>query len=108
MTYEPRPIDTSRVRLSKAILDLTERLAENTHDIWAEQRLRDGWRYGPRRDDARKEHPGLVPYGDLDESEKEYDRRTALETLKAVLALGYRITRAPRRRKPARGRARRR
>jgi len=66
-------------------------LARNAHDIWARQRLADGWRFGPRRDDAKKEHPCLVPYEDLPESEKVYDRSAAMETLKAILALGYRI-----------------
>jgi RyR domain len=91
MLYQPRPIDTSGVTLTEEILQLTERLAENAHDIWARQRLGDGWKYGLRRDDAKKEHPGLVPYDQLDESEKEYDRLTALQTLRAIVALGYRI-----------------
>lgn len=92
--YTPRPIDTSGIALPESVHDLVERLAESTHDNWADQRLRDGWRYGPTRDDTRKEHPCLVPYADLPDSEKEYDRRTATETLKAVLALGFRIDRA--------------
>lgn len=89
--YEPRPIDTSRVKLTDDILELTELLSRNAHDIWARQRLADGWRHGPRRDDARKEHPSLVPYEELSESEKEYDRSTVLETLKAMIAMGYRV-----------------
>jgi RyR domain len=89
--YVPRPRDTSRVRLPREILDLTELLAENTHENWARERMAEGWRYGPRRDDAKKEHPSLVPYERLPESEKEYDRRTAMETIKTILALGYRI-----------------
>jgi ryanodine receptor 2 len=91
MSYEPRPIDTGSVVLSPEILALTEQLAENAHDIWARQRLDQGWTYGPRRDDAAKKHPCLVPYAELPESEKEYDRRAALQTLKAIIALGYRI-----------------
>jgi hypothetical protein len=70
---------------------LTELLAKNAHENWARQRMDDGWKYGPKRDDARKEHPSLIPYEDLSESEKEYDRLTAMETLKTILALGYRI-----------------
>jgi hypothetical protein len=91
MTYQPRPIPTVDVVLPAALLDLTERLAENTHDVWARQRLAEGWTYGPRRDDDAKTHPGLVPYADLPESEKDYDRGTAMETLKAILVLGYQI-----------------
>ena len=94
MTYEPEPIDTSHVELTPEILDLTELPARHTHDIWARQRMADGWQYGPRRDDARKEHPCLVPYEQLPDSEKQYDRNTAMQTLKAVLALGYRIGKA--------------
>ncbi len=91
MSYAPRPIDTSHVTLGPEIRDLTERLAENAHDHWARQRMTEGWTYGPTRDEARKRHPCLVPYADLPESEKQYDRRTAMETLKAILVLGYRI-----------------
>lgn len=92
MEYEPAPLDTSQVRLTEDIRELTELLAKNTHDVWARQRISDGWRYGPQRDDQRKEHPGLVPYEQLSDAEQEYDRQTALETLKAIIALGYRVS----------------
>ncbi|HEX8137972.1 MAG TPA: TRAFs-binding domain-containing protein [Pyrinomonadaceae bacterium] len=91
MSYKPQPLDTERVTLPPEIIELTEQLARNAHENWARKRLADGWRYGPRRDDARKEHPGLVPYDELSEEEKQYDRTTALETLKAILLLGYRL-----------------
>lgn len=91
MSYQPAPIDTSGVTLSEGILDLSELLAKNAHEVWARQRLAEGWRYGAERSDARKEHPCLVPYEQLPESEKEYDRQTAMETIKAILALGYRL-----------------
>lgn len=91
MPYQPEPIDTSGVELSSEITELLERLAQHNHDVWARQRLADGWRAGPVRNDDRKEHPCLVPYDELPESEKAYDRNTAREVLKAVLALGYRI-----------------
>jgi hypothetical protein len=82
---------TAGVLLSPDILELTEQLARHAHAVWARQRLADGWKYGPRRDDAAREHPCLVPYEQLPDSEKQYDRNAALETLKAILALGYRI-----------------
>ena len=91
MTYVPRPIDTSHVELTAEILQLTERLAEHAHDIWARQRIADGWTLGPERNDAKKEHPSLVAYDQLSESEKQYDRNASLETIKAILAIGYRI-----------------
>ena len=90
--YIPRPIDTSELQLPSEIEELTEALARNTHDNWARQRMADGWRKGALRDDARQLHPGLIPYEELAESEKKYDRATAMETLKAILALGFRIT----------------
>jgi hypothetical protein len=94
VSYQPRPIDTADVALTAEVLQLRERLAENAHDHWARQRMADGWTYGPERDDRNKRHPCLVPYDELPESEKEYDRSAAMETLKAILALGYRIERA--------------
>jgi RyR domain len=95
VSYNPEPIDTSKVTLSKELLALTEQLARSAHDVWARRRLADGWHHGPRRDDGRKEHPLLVSYEELPESEKEYDRDAALQTIKAILALGYQIE-APR------------
>ena len=89
--YHPSPLNTTHVQVPKEIEDLLERLAENTHDVWAQQRIADGWSFGPVRDDAKKQTPCLVPYGELPEEEKEYDRKTAMETIKVILALGYRI-----------------
>ena len=97
MDYCPKPIDTADIELSAKILELTERLAENAHDIWAAGRLAEGWTYGETRNDTRKEHPCLLPYKDLPDSEKQYDRNAALESLKAIIALGYDIQ--PRNRK---------
>jgi len=89
--YTPKPIDTSDIKLPEELLALTEQIAENVHDIWSVGRLSQGWTYGKKRDDAKKETPCLVPYSELPESEKEYDRNTALETLKLIVALGYKI-----------------
>jgi hypothetical protein len=94
MNYKPQPVDTSSIELSRDIMDLTERLAKNTHEVWAQERVAQGWRFGTVRDDARKEHPSLVPYEELPESEKIYDRITAIQVLKAVMAFGYRISKA--------------
>ena len=94
-TYIPRPIDTAHVQLPAALEQLLEKLAANTHEVWAARRIKDGWTFGPNRDDANKKHPCLVPYQDLPEAEKEYDRNTAAETLKAVIALKYTISERP-------------
>lgn len=94
--YNPNPIDTSKITLSSEIQSLAEQLAENTHDVWAAGRIKDGWTYGPVRNDAEKTHPCLIPYNELSDSEKEYDRATALETLKLISKLGFSITKRKR------------
>jgi len=91
MTYQPKPIETGGVRLEPRLEELVERLAESIHDNWALRRMSEGWTYGPNRDDAKKSHPDLVAYGDLEEPEKEYDRTTVRETVKGILALGFEI-----------------
>jgi hypothetical protein len=90
MAYHPQPIETSSVTLSAELRELTERLAENAHDHWAVKRFADGWTLGPR-DNVKKQNPCLIPYADLPEAEKDFDRTTAMETLKAIVKLGYRI-----------------
>lgn len=90
--YSPKPIDTSEITLPDELLELTERIAENVHDVWAVGRIAEGWIYGEIKDSEKKTTPLLVPYSDLPESEKEYDRNTALETLKLIVKLGYTIT----------------
>ena len=94
MTYKPAPIDTSHVQLSPEVHRLTEALAKNAHEVWAQERIAQGWRFGPERNDQRKEHPSLIPYEELPESEKVFDRNTAMGTLRAILALGYHIVKA--------------
>ena len=94
MGYDPKPINVTDVTLTADLLELTERLAKSTHDTWARKRLEEGWCHGPRRNDAEREHPCLVPYEELPDSEKECDRRVSLETVKAMMALGYRVERA--------------
>lgn len=89
--YIPKPIDTSDVVLTDDILELTELLAKNTHEIWAENRIKEGWVYGIVRDDAKKHHPCLIPYEELPESEKDYDRDTSMQTLKLIMKLGYKV-----------------
>jgi len=91
MDYQPHPIDTSTVTLPPALQALSERLAENAHELWAAQRIKEGWTYGPQRDDTKKQHPCLVPYAALPESEREFDRITCLSGIKVILQLGYHI-----------------
>lgn len=92
--YLPNPIDTGNITLPEELLALTEKIAENVHEVWAQGRIREGWVYGESRNDALKTTPCLVPYDQLPDAEKQYDRSTALETLKLITALGYRIEKA--------------
>jgi len=89
--YIPKPVDTNGIQLSEELLQLTEQIAENVHEVWAQERIREGWRYGAQRDGEAKTTPCLVPYAQLPEAEKLYDRNTAMETLKLVISLGYSI-----------------
>ncbi len=89
--YKPNPIDTTKVSLPTELVELTEQIAENVHENWAQGRIADGWVYGAQRDDNKKTTPCLVPYSELTEEEKKYDRNTAMETLKLIVALGYKI-----------------
>lgn len=89
--YKPEPIDTSDIALPNDLLLLTDKIAGNVHDVWAAGRVSEGWTFGKKKDPANKKTPLLVPYCELAESEKEYDRKTALETLKLIIKLGYEI-----------------
>ena len=90
-SYTPKPIETAHVNLTPTQKALVESLAQNAHDVWAQQRISDGWKLGAQRDDNAKTHPCLIPYADLPESEKVYDRVMVEQVIRAALALGYRI-----------------
>ena len=89
--YKPNPIDTTDVKLDEDIIELSEKIAKNTHEVWSQGRIDDGWKYGKERDDKLKTHPCLIEYEELSEEEKDYDRRTSMETLKLIIKLGYKI-----------------
>lgn len=91
--YTPSPADTSLQEIPEELMPLIEEMAKNVHEVWAQNRILEGWSYGPVRDDSLKQHPCLVPYEDLPESEKEYDRATSQQTLKLILKLGFKISR---------------
>jgi ryanodine receptor 2 len=92
--YVPQPMDTSDVQLPEELNVLIEQMAKNVHEVWAQNRMEQGWTYGEERNDALKHHPCLIPYEELPESEKEYDRDTALGTLKLICKLGFKISKA--------------
>lgn len=89
--YNPQPINLDYITLTDDLLELREAIAENAHDVWAAARIKEGWTYGPVRDDSKKRHPDLIPYSALPDSEKEYDRLMALDTIKLVKKLGFEI-----------------
>lgn len=89
--YNPKPINTDDIVLSDDLLELKEKIAENVHEVWAEGRIADGWTYSRVRDDVAKTTPCLVPYNELPDSEKEFDRNTAMQTLKLIIKLGYKV-----------------
>lgn len=89
--YIPQPIDTNDVKLPKELEQLVEQMSKNVHEVWAEMRIMQGWKYGEQRNDELKTHPCLVPYEDLPEEDKEYDRNTSIGTLKLILKLGFKI-----------------
>lgn len=89
--YTPSPLDTTDVELPHELMELAEVMARNVHEVWAKNRIDQGWTFGPTRNDQLKQHPCLIPYDELPESEKNYDRSTALETLKTLSALGWKL-----------------
>ena len=87
--YKPLPIDTSDIELPDSLTPLIEAIAKNVHDVWAKSRIAEGWVYGEKKDNEKKTTPCLVPYEELPESEKDYDRNTAIDTLTLVMKLGF-------------------
>lgn len=92
-SYVPHPIDTTDVELPRQLDELSEIIARNVHEVWAAHRMAEGWTCGPERSDADRRHPCLVPYEELPETEKDYDRHTARETLRLIVRMGFRIVR---------------
>lgn len=93
LEYIPHPIDVQNIELDDELMELTEAIAENAHEIWAKKRRDEGWQYGPERNDSEKLHPDMVPYCELPEGEKYYDRDMALNTIRLVKKLGFSISR---------------
>ena len=90
--YTPQPIDTSDIKLPEELEQLVEKMSKNVHEVWSETRINQGWTYGEQRNDELKTHPCLVPYEELPEEEKEYDRNTSIGTLKLIMKLGFKIS----------------
>lgn len=90
-TYAPQSDSNESIAISQDLAELCELLAEKNHDAWALERQSEGWTYGPKRDDSNLQTPDMVPYAELPETEKEYDRIMVRNTIRQIIALGYRI-----------------
>ena len=89
--YIPAPVDTTNVQLPEELMALAEAISKNVHEVWAQNRMNEGWTYGPERDDQKRQTPCLVPYEELSDEEKAYDLNTAFGTLKFIVSQGFEI-----------------
>ena len=89
--YTPTPVDTTNIQLPEELMALAEAISKNVHEVGAQNRIKEGWTYGPVRDDQKRQTPCLVPYDQLPEEEKAYDRNTAFGTLKFIVSQGFEI-----------------
>ena len=89
--YIPEPIETKDVELSDDLKSLSEDLAKHVHEVWAKGRITQGWSFGPVRNDELRQTPCLVPYEELTEEERDYDRNTSQETLRYLIKRGFKI-----------------
>uniref|UniRef100_A0A8I3Q8Q6 Ryanodine receptor 3 n=1 Tax=Canis lupus familiaris TaxID=9615 RepID=A0A8I3Q8Q6_CANLF len=90
-SFIPCPIDTSQVVLPPHLEKIRDRLAENIHELWGMNKIELGWTFGKIRDDNKRQHPCLVEFSKLPETEKNYNLQMSTETLKTLLALGCHI-----------------
>jgi len=87
--YKPAPLDLSAIELNPKTEELVDKLAENTHNVWARERITQGWTYGLSEDTEARRSPHLVQYGDVDDAIKVANRAAASETVKTLLVYGY-------------------
>nr|XP_049707621.1 ryanodine receptor isoform X34 [Helicoverpa armigera] len=87
--YKPAPLDLSAVTLTPKMDELVDQLAENTHNLWARERIQQGWTYGLNEDSDMHRSPHLVPYPKVDDAIKKANRDTASETVRTLLVYGY-------------------
>ncbi|XP_050357853.1 ryanodine receptor isoform X1 [Nymphalis io] len=89
--YKPAPLDLSAVTLTPKMDELVDQLAENTHNLWARERIQQGWTYGLNEDSDMHRSPHLVPYPKVDDAIKKANRDTASETVRTLLVYGYNL-----------------
>jgi hypothetical protein len=66
-----------------------EAMAEREHESWRAHYLAAGWRFATKRDDARRRHPLLIAWSELDESNREKSRNSVRDALRLLRTLGY-------------------
>ena len=93
--YIANPADLDSVQLPENILALREYIAENVHEDWSHQRMAEGYVYAEKTDEKNKTNKDLVPYCELLDSEKQYDRDMAYNTLRMLYKMGYVIEKSP-------------
>uniref|UniRef100_A0A8C0F5J6 Ryanodine receptor 3 n=1 Tax=Bubo bubo TaxID=30461 RepID=A0A8C0F5J6_BUBBB len=89
--YKPAPLDLSEVKLLPSQEFLVDRLAENAHNVWAKDRIKQGWTYGIQQDLKNKRNPRLVPYALLDERTKKSNRDSLREAVRTFAGYGYSV-----------------
>ncbi len=92
MDYQPKPERFEHIKMPEEVQNVLEAAARNIHEVWAENKLKEDWRYGEALDYEKKTHPSLIPYEQLPERQKLYDRETAMYTIKFLLNTGFQIT----------------
>ncbi|XP_075893569.1 ryanodine receptor 3 isoform X4 [Nelusetta ayraudi] len=90
-SYIPIPVDTSQVVLPPHLDNVRDKLAENIHELWGMNKIELGWTFGKIRDDNKRQHPCLVDFAKLPETERNYNLQMSSETLKTLLALGCHV-----------------
>ncbi|XP_037606362.1 ryanodine receptor 3 isoform X4 [Sebastes umbrosus] len=90
-SFIPTPVDTSQIVLPPHLDNVRDKLAENIHELWGMNKIELGWTYGKVRDDNKRQHPCLVDFGKLPETERNYNVQMSSETLKTLLALGCHV-----------------
>ncbi|KAM9788016.1 ryanodine receptor 3-like isoform 3-T3 [Syngnathus typhle] len=90
-SFIPTPVETSQIVMPPHLEKVRDKLAENIHELWGMNKIELGWSYGKIRDDNKRQHPCLVDFSKLPETEKNYNLQTSTETLKTLLALGCRV-----------------
>uniref|UniRef100_A0A3Q1EA25 Ryanodine receptor 2 n=1 Tax=Acanthochromis polyacanthus TaxID=80966 RepID=A0A3Q1EA25_9TELE len=89
--YKPAPLDLSHIKLTSTQEAMVDKLAENAHNVWARDRIRQGWTYGIQQDVKNRRNPRLVPYALLDERTKKSNKDSLREAVRTLLGYGYNL-----------------